>query len=235
MLVGIDHAHLSNTDDGEVEGDYYNAAVLVDRRGTVCGMYDKMHRVVLGEYVPFADWLPWLDSLSITGAVQRGEGPVAMQQGGVTYAVNICYETAVPHLIRRHVVQLSDQGQTPDVLVNLTNDAWFWGSSELDMHLACGVFRAVEMRTPLVIAANGGLSAHIDASGNILQRTPRQQTAMLLVDLHLPERSDIYPSVYAAHGDWFAILCVVCCTVFAIAGWRDKRRSQARFDRAVAE
>lgn len=235
VLVGIDHAHLSNTDDGEVEGDYYNAAVLVDRRGTVCGMYDKMHRVVLGEYVPFADWLPWLDGLSITGAVQRGEGPVAMQQGGVTYAVNICYETAVPHLIRRHVVQLSDQGQTPDVLVNLTNDAWFWGSSELDMHLACGVFRAVEMRTPLVIAANGGLSAHIDASGNILQRTSRQQTAMLLVDLHLPERSDIYPSVYAAHGDWFAILCVVCCTVFAIAGWRDKRRSKARFDRAVAE
>ena len=114
------------------------------------------------------------------------------------------------------MVQLSEAGTAPDVLVNLTNDAWFWGSSELDMHLACGVFRAVEMRTPLVIAANGGLSAHIDAFGNVLQKTPRQQTATLLVDLKLPARSDVYPSFYAAYGDWLAIVCVVCCAVFAV-------------------
>ena len=64
----------------------------------------------------------------------------------------------------------------PDVLVNITNDSWYWGSSELDMHLACDVFRAVETRKPLVIAANGGISAWIDASGRIRARSTATET-----------------------------------------------------------
>ena len=226
VLVGIDHVHAHSATEESLIYDQYNAAVLVDRQGTLSETYGKMHRVVLGEYVPFAEWFPKLDNLTtITGAIDAGERPVAMQLDDVTYAVNICYETVVPHLIRRHVVELAGQGQTPDVLVNLTNDAWFWGSSELDMHLACGVFRAVEMRTPLVVAANGGLSAHIDPCGNVRQRTARQQTATLLVDLKLPTRSGTYPSFYAAYGDWFAILCVVCCVVLATVGWRRRQRA----------
>jgi len=65
------------------------------------------------------------------------------------------------------------------VLVNLTNDGWFWGSSELDMHLTSAIFRAVEVRTPIVIAANTGLSAAIDGSGRLLARGPRRATATL--------------------------------------------------------
>ena len=89
------------------------------------------------------------------------------------------------------------------------------------MHLACGVFRAVEMRRPMVIAANGGLSAHINPYGTVVQKTPRQQTATLLVDLKIPARAgsrqhnNPYPSAYAAYGDWFAIACVVCCVALA--------------------
>ena len=63
------------------------------------------------------------------------------------------------------------------MLVNLTNDAWYWGSSELDMHLACGVFRAVETRMPLVIAANGGISAWIDRTGRVLRQSLGKQTS----------------------------------------------------------
>ena len=66
-------------------------------------------------------------------------------------------------MIRAQVAQLRDEVQEPDVLVNLTNDGWFWGSSELDMHLACAVFRAVECRKPFLIAANTGFSAWIDS------------------------------------------------------------------------
>ena len=224
ILVGIDHVHISPDEDRTPINYFFNSAVFVDRQGEIRGLYNKMHRVVLGEYVPFSDWFPVLNRMtSITGSIHPGQNPVAMQQDDVTYAINICYESTVPHLIRRQVLQLSEQGQTPDVLVNITNDAWFWGSSELDMHLACGVFRAIEMQTPLVIAANGGLSAHIDSLGKLQQSTPRQQTALLLVDLLLPSRSGIYPSFYAAHGDWwFAGPCVVCCVVLAIAGWRSR-------------
>jgi apolipoprotein N-acyltransferase len=61
---------------------------------------------------------------------------------------NICYESVLPHVIRRQINTLQAEGKEPDVLVNLTNDGWFWGSSELDLHLACGIFRAVECRKP---------------------------------------------------------------------------------------
>ncbi len=219
VLVGIDHVRLSPGPQGP-RIDYYNAAVMLDRHATRQGLYHKMHRVVFGEYVPFADWFPALNRVTpITGAIQAGHAPVGMQLNGVHYAVSICYETVVPHLIRQHVVMLAHQGQAPHVLVNLTNDAWFWGSSELDMHLACGVLRAIEMRTPLVIAANGGLSAAIDADGSVLCRSPRMQTATLLVDLKISPRTEPYPSFYAAHGDWFALLCVVYCAILAILSW----------------
>ena len=66
------------------------------------------------------------------------------------------------------------------MLVNLTNDGWFWGSSELDLHLMCGVFRAVECRKPMVIAANTGFSAVIDADGRILFQGPRRDTDVVV-------------------------------------------------------
>ena len=78
------------------------------------------------------------------------------------FSPSICYETVIPHVIRRQVATLESRENNPTALVNVTNDAWYWGSSELDMHLACDVFRAVETRLPLVIAANGGISASID-------------------------------------------------------------------------
>ena len=92
--------------------------------------------------------------------------------GGVRMAPNICYESVLSHVIRRQVNALAAEGREPDMLVNLTNDGWFWGSSELDMHLACGVFRAVECRKPLLIAANTGFSAWIDGDGRIRRKAP---------------------------------------------------------------
>ena len=77
--------------------------------------------------------------------------------GRLRIAPNICYETVLSHVIRDQINALKAGGQPPNVLVNLTNDGWFWGSSELDMHLACGVFRAVECRMPLVDRGQHGL------------------------------------------------------------------------------
>ncbi|HYO25458.1 MAG TPA: apolipoprotein N-acyltransferase, partial [Lacipirellulaceae bacterium] len=149
VLVGIDRVLASaarNGDDADLL--VYNAAAFIDRDGELQATYEKMHLLPFGEFIPFAEWLPMLaDYAPITGNSLWGAGPKAFLLDEVVYAPNICYETVLPHLIRRQVVDLTAAGQTPDVLVNLTNDAWFWGSSELDMHLASGVFRAVEMRT----------------------------------------------------------------------------------------
>ena len=228
ILTGIDRAHVVPNELGQPDVLGHNSSVAVNKQGEVVGIYDKMHLVIMGEYVPFTDWLPILKRLTpITGLAEPGEHPQAMELENRIFCPNICYETVVPHLIRDHVTQLAKANQMPDVLVNLTNDSWFWGSSELEMHLACGVFRAVEMRLPLLIAANGGLSAHIEPSGRVLQVTPRQQPAVLLVDLPKIEPQPL--TFYAQHGDWFAGICVICCTVLAIFASRDAmhRRSNA--------
>ena len=88
----------------------------------------------------------------------------------ICLAPNICYETVLPHVIRNQLAALRQEGQEPQILVNVTNDGWFWGSSELEQHLACGVYRTVECRRPMVIAANTGISAWIDADGRILAK-----------------------------------------------------------------
>jgi apolipoprotein N-acyltransferase len=74
------------------------------------------------------------------------------------------------------------------------------------------------MRTPLVIAANGGLSAHIDACGRVCQVSRRLAEEVLLVDV---ETSDHW-SLYMAAGDWFASGCLLGCLGFALAGWRSR-------------
>jgi apolipoprotein N-acyltransferase len=220
ILVGIDRVvHRADDTDG------YNSCVLVNRGGKILGNYDKFHLVMFGEYVPFSHWFPFLKRIaSITGSAEAGEGPVALEVGGVRYAPSICYETVIPHVIRHQVATLDAAGQRPDVLVNLTNDAWYWGSSELDMHLACDVFRAVETRTPLVIAANGGISASIDRHGQIRARSPRQQPDVILADVQLNRASA--PTLYVRTGDWFAASCLTCCILLAIIGWKSRRRFQ---------
>jgi apolipoprotein N-acyltransferase len=176
---------------------------------------------MFGEYVPFSKWLPVLNRISsITGTAEVGAGPVALCVDGVCYSPSICYETVIPHVIRRQVAELPQA----DVLVNLTNDAWYWGSSELDMHVACDVFRAVETRRPLVIAANGGISAWIDRSGRIRAQSPRQQADVILADVELNRAAG--PTVYVRSGDWFAAACLTCCVALAIIGWRGQRVHQ---------
>lgn len=226
LLVGIDRVEVFPDAEQQLDYHEYNSSVLVDKLGEVIGTYDKMHRVPFGEYIPFADWFPVLNRLSaLTGDIDAGQKPAGLWLDEMLLAPNICYESAVPHLIRRHVNQIeSVTSNRPDVLVNLTNDAWYWGSSELDMHLACGVFRAVEMRLPLVIAANGGLSAHIDRTGIVQQVTERQQPMFLLVDL---AKQPVHSTSYASWGDWLAIACMLCCTVLALSAWTH-RKSERR-------
>ena len=89
------------------------------------------------------------------------------EYGGHRIAPLICFEDTVPNLVRRMAAQRDSEGNGCDVLVNLTNDAWFHGSSQLDQHLITAAFRCVETRMPMVRCVNGGISAFIDGNGQI--------------------------------------------------------------------
>ena len=82
------------------------------------------------------------------------------------------------------------------------------------------VFRAVECRKPFLIAANTGISAHIDGSGRILQRGPRRKTAVIIAEVQLDNRE----SWYLDHGDWPAGMCLAICFVLAAIGGYDRWR-----------
>jgi apolipoprotein N-acyltransferase len=235
LLVGVDRLNLiaARISPDAPEGyrfEGYNSAVLVDRHGKMVGAYDKMHLLPFGEFIPLVDWLPFLLKISpVTGTSLAGGMPEPLFLDDVQYNVNICYETVLPQLIRQQFLHaIGRTGQAPDVMVNLTNDAWYWGSSELDMHLASGVFRAIEMRTPLVIAANRGLSAYVDAMGRVVQATERDKPAFLVADVVLRSRAEVYPSLFAAHGEWFAMVCVMGCVAFAIVGGVERRALRFR-------
>lgn len=220
FLLGIDTWHF--TAHGT---DRYNTALFTDRAGNVVGRYDKCHLVPFGEYVFFAETFPWLYKLTpLAGGSKAGAGPRAVELGGVRYAPNICYENTIPHLIRSQLVELRSAGNEPDVLVNLTNDGWFWGSTELDMHLACAVFRAIECRKPFLIAANTGFSARIDSDGRILEQGRRRATDLLVGRVALDRRR----SPYLALGDLPASLCLLATCAVAGVGlwnWRAQRKT----------
>lgn len=90
------------------------------------------------------------------------------------------------------------------MLITLTNDGWFWGSSILDLHLTCGQFRAIENRRPMLIAANTGLTAEISPTGEIKQQGPRRETAVLVAEVG----QNRHFSLYTLAGDWFAAICL---------------------------
>lgn len=216
MLTGVPGSNL-------LTNDSYNSAVLIEKNGEVISHYHKEHLVILGEYIPFAKWFPFLYRLSPNGKdVTSGKGPANFSLGGLNFAPNICFESTVPHLIRRHVNELAAAGKEPDVLVNLTNDGWFFGTACLDHHLACNVFRSVEMRKPVLVCANTGFSAVIDSAGNIRNVGPRREVGILYVNV---VRETEQFSLYREFGDGLPWLFGMVCLLSLVAGWWGSRKS----------
>lgn len=191
----------------------YNSAVLVVPGFKAFQSYHKMHLVPFGEYVPLIGVLPWLTRLTPYGgenapSLTTGDAPVTFDLKGIRYSTAICFEDTVPRVCRRFFSEIKE-GRQPDVLLNISNDGWFRGSAEPEVHLAISVFRCVENRAPLARAVNTGVSAMIDGNGQILERLRRGQGAdvrdeILTVVVPLDDRAALYTS----WGDWLAVGCL---------------------------
>ena len=127
--------------------DYFNSAYLLDPKGEALARYDKAHLVPFGEYVPFRKWLPFLGKIvAQVGDFQAGPPGGVLEYKDHRIGPLICYDGIFPVLARAAV----DNGA--DLLVNLTNDAWYGITSAPYQHLVQYVFRAVETRRSLVRA-----------------------------------------------------------------------------------
>ncbi len=146
----------------DADGRPRNSLIALDGEGRVVGVYDKYHLVPGGEYQP--QWLPLPVDIVPGGGFTPGSGPKTLLLPGlVPVAPLICYEAIYPHAI-------VDETARPDLLVNVTNDAWFGNSSGPRQHLAAARMRAIEEGLPLLRAANTGISAAFDAHGRELTR-----------------------------------------------------------------
>ncbi len=178
----------------------YNSALLFDDRGEVSVAYYKNHLVMFGEYFPVLQSIPFVkEFVKGFSTWNAGSESKRLKLKDVSVAPNICFETTVPHFIRQQINSLEDSGQEIDVLVNVTNDGWFFGTSCLDLHFACNTLRAVEIRKPLLVSANTGLSAHIDEFGRHVKVGPRRKEAELICDVRVPIPTK---TTYRGWGGW---------------------------------
>ena len=213
-LVGVDKQVV--TPSAVTGTQYFNCAVLLDAGGRVQDTYAKMKPVLFGEYVPFAETFPWLYRLSpLPVGLTAGRQPLVTSVAGRRLTCTICYETALPATIRSLVRYCRQIDGGPDIIANLTNDGWFWGSSELDMHLTAAIFRSVEVRTPIVIAANTGFSASIDGCGRLRACGPRRKTATLRVEVVPDGRW----TLWLLWGSFLPGICVMITVTVTLEHW----------------
>ena len=198
----------------------FNSAIFFDPAGAYQDRYDKMHRVMFGEYIPLGPLLQFLADAFQVGSIEPGKEVKCFDVAGAKIAPNICFESMLPELISWQVRKLAAENRAPDVLINVTNDSWFWGSSILDHHLACSIFCAVENRRPLLVAANTGLSAEIDGSGRVLQVSQRLAKAAILAEPRADGRKGLVQQV----GYPFAWLCcLVTSSALLASGIRNRQ------------
>lgn len=181
-----------------------NSAILLDRDGMTSYVYDKIHLVPFGEYIPFRKVLFFIDKLVVgIGDYIHGDQYVRAETPFGGFAPLICYEIIFPGLVRKFY------SKGGDFIVNITNDAWFGRTHGPYQHFSMAVFRAIENRKPVVRAANTGLSGFIDSNGRILSQTNIFQKTVLTQDI----RTDVTKSFYTKYGDLFSYVCIVCSVI----------------------
>ncbi|HDH34415.1 MAG TPA: apolipoprotein N-acyltransferase, partial [Nitrospirae bacterium] len=188
---------LNSTEPGG--SSFTNSAVLLSPQGDVASVYDKMHLVPYGEYVPFRNLIPFVRRLTAgIGDFIPGEEYLVMKTPFAKIGNLICYEIIFPGLVRSFV----EKGA--NVLVTITNDAWFGRTSAPYQHFAIAVFRAIENRVPVIRSANTGISGFIDTRGRI------SKTSDIFVEAVLTEKVAVGTSrsIYTEYGDIFAYLCI---------------------------
>jgi apolipoprotein N-acyltransferase len=183
-----------------------NTALLLGPDGSVAGRYDKIDLVPFGEFVP--PFFSFVNRITReAGDFVPGHDIRILDTSHARLGVFICYESAFPDLVR----QFSRAGA--NVLVNLSNDAYFGRSEAHQQHLLVARMRAVENRRYLIRSTNDGISAVIDPAGRVVRRLPSYEQAAAPIRFGLVNAT----TFYARHGDWFAWSCLALS--LALCGW----------------
>jgi len=178
--------------------------------------YDKINLVPFGEYVPAHKFLGYFVNRVVEGFGELipGTEQTLFPVKGARLGVLICFESVFPNLTRLEV------NEGADVLVNITNDAWYGDSSAPYQALAMAAMRSVETKVPMIRTANTGISAIIKPSGEITARTPLFKRGTEIEDVAWrPVRT-----VYTMVGDLFSEICLSLTVLGVLAAWLRPRK-----------
>lgn len=225
LLIGVVALDRSGSEE-----EWFNAAVVIDpENGVQAGRYAKRHLVPFGEYVPLRPVLGWLEKfVPIGGDFVRGTSAaplvVSTAGGPRELGVLICYEDVFPALAR------ASTRAGAEVLVNVTNNAWYGEGAAAYQHAAHSVLRAAENRRPVVRCGNGGWSGWIDEHGAIRETLLDERGSVYFrgggaVTVTRDARWIGRETFYTRHGDWFVAVCGV--VVFATLAGRLRARARA--------
>lgn len=206
LILGGERAETQQRPGGKrLISAVYNSLFVLDARAGIKAIYDKVHLVPFGEYLPFQATLEAIGIRQLTnlpGGFTAGQSPLTVNvPGAPPFRPLICYEIIFPDEIIG--------SRRPQWLLNITNDAWFGRTAGPYQHFQQARVRAVELGLPVVRAANTGISAVIDPLGRVRASLPLNVTAA--IDAALP--APLPSTLYARHGTLitiFAVAAAVC-------------------------
>ncbi|MEW6009283.1 MAG: apolipoprotein N-acyltransferase [Candidatus Omnitrophota bacterium] len=211
---------------------FFNSALLISAQGKPVARYDKLHLVPFGEFIPLRKILPFLSAIVGIGDFTPGKKFKVFdlfkdnQSPTGRFSVLICFEDAFSYISRGFV------NKGASFLINITNDAWFGQGSQPEQHLANSVFRAIENRVTVVRCANTGISAFIDAKGQVKGTVSDASSKKIFISgfltLSLNERFQS-SAIYSRFGDLFAYACLAL-TILTLALIKFSAKKRMRND-----
>lgn len=197
----------------------WNSLRVIEKNGVVSDSYDKFHLVPFGEYTPLGDVLyKYLGISAFASQVgegySAGSGPAVLDLGPALGKVQplICYEALFPDILRLAPLR-------PEWILQITNDAWFGSFTGPFQHFEQSRLRAIEFGLPLVRVANTGITAVIDAYGNVISELPFEKADVLDV-YEIPPA--LPPTFYTRWGDWVALCLILAIIMLSLRyGMRD--------------
>ncbi len=203
--------HLLGTPRLGIKNEYYNSAVLVsfkEQEFKVENIYNKIHLVPFGEFVPFRNILGrFINVINELGEFTNGENYTIFEINPlVKFSVVVCYESIFSELPSKFVKR------TANFLINITNDAWFLNTAAPYQHFSFNILRAIENRVYLFRSANTGISAIISPTGEILKKTKLFNDETIIFKTSLWHRK----TFYTKYNDYLKLISVIIFVILNI-------------------
>ncbi|MBU6339258.1 MAG: apolipoprotein N-acyltransferase [Rickettsiales bacterium] len=200
LLTGALRVKYLSSDEIEA---VWNSVFAIEESGVI-GHYDKHHLVPFGEYVPLQEYLPFISKIT-DGAVgfSKGNGPETIKTNVLSVSPLLCYEVIFPD-------KIIDKKDRPDLLVNLTNDAWFGRSLGPYQHFDMARMRSIEYGISLARVANTGITAYFDPFGHVVQKINLDEEG--IIDVSFIEKLE--PTIYSRFALYPLILLVLLLLIF---------------------